>query len=177
MFACPQPCPFCVHAWTPGATVFFLLSHAATIIGAFLIAYFTHGFWVKEASYREQPRVILHSPFCPTSILRWSLSGKCHRKWSPMRILLAAHLCCHLQTHSCIMSPFYLTVTATSPCWMPIFREIYQQVAYTHACVVRLHGRRASTSTPLEIVYSTLPRVNDMAEEHVRIPAIRVAGN
>jgi hypothetical protein len=37
--------------------VFFLLSHAATIIGAFLIAYFTHGFWVKEASYREQPRV------------------------------------------------------------------------------------------------------------------------
>eukprot|EP00802_Teleaulax_amphioxeia_P018714 Tamp_18919.p1 GENE.Tamp_18919~~Tamp_18919.p1 ORF type:complete len:333 (+),score=74.06 Tamp_18919:48-1001(+) len=87
-----------------GATVFFLLSHAATIIFAFLIAYYTHGLWVKEASYREQPKV-----------------------------------------------------------------------EYTHTCAVKLQGRRASTNTPFELVYNTLPRMNDMAEEHVRIPTIRVS--
>ena len=37
-----------------GATVFFVLAHAATIVAAFLIAYYTHGFWVKESTYREQ---------------------------------------------------------------------------------------------------------------------------
>ena len=40
-----------------GATVFFFLAHALTIIAAFLTAYYTHGLWIKEATYREQPRV------------------------------------------------------------------------------------------------------------------------
>jgi hypothetical protein len=87
-----------------GATVFFLLAHAATIIFAFLIAYYTHGLWVKEASYREQPKV-----------------------------------------------------------------------AYTHTCAVKLQGRRVATNAPFELVYNTLPRMNDMAEEHVRVPTIRVS--
>ena len=43
--------------------MFFVLSHAATIVAAFLIAYYTHGFWVKESTYREQvalPRPRVH---------------------------------------------------------------------------------------------------------------------
>jgi len=58
-----------------------------------------------------------------------------------------------------------------------------QQVAYTHECLVKLQGQRAATSAtgtlsdPFEIVYSTIPTVNDIAQEHVRIPTLRVAGD
>lgn len=86
-----------------GATVLFFLAHVSTIIFAFLIAYYTHGLWVKEATYREQPKV-----------------------------------------------------------------------AYTHACAVKLQGMRTPLNTPFEIVYSTIASVNDMGEEYVRIPTLRV---
>mmetsp|Transcript_23028 Transcript_23028/g.51825 ORF Transcript_23028/g.51825 Transcript_23028/m.51825 type:complete len:204 (-) Transcript_23028:601-1212(-) len=39
------------------ATLFLFLAHAATIIFGFLIAYFSHGLWLKESFYREQPIV------------------------------------------------------------------------------------------------------------------------
>lgn len=89
-----------------GATVFCILSHAATIIFAFLIAYYTHGLWLKEASYREQPIV-----------------------------------------------------------------------SYTHTCAVKLQGMRRegnNVQTPFEIVYSTIDSMNDIAENTVRIPILRV---
>jgi len=86
-----------------GATVFFFLAHALTIIAAFLTAYYTHGLWIKEATYREQPRV-----------------------------------------------------------------------SYAHTCAVKLQGLTMPTNSPFELAFSTIPSVNDMAEQHVRVPTIRV---
>mmetsp|Transcript_16072 Transcript_16072/g.39092 ORF Transcript_16072/g.39092 Transcript_16072/m.39092 type:complete len:318 (+) Transcript_16072:17-970(+) len=87
-----------------GAHLFVLLSYIAVVIFAFLIAYFTHNLWVKEASYREQPHV-----------------------------------------------------------------------SYVSSLLVKLQGVRGASMTPFELMYSTIPTINDRAGESVRIPIVRSA--
>ena len=47
-------------------------------------------------------------------------------------------------------------------------------VSYAHTCSVKLQGINSKTQKAFELVYSTLPGINDMAEAAARVPVERV---
>ena len=47
-------------------------------------------------------------------------------------------------------------------------------MSYAHTCSVKLQGINSKTQKAFELVYSTLPGINDMAEAAARVPVERV---
>ncbi|EKX45550.1 hypothetical protein GUITHDRAFT_108424 [Guillardia theta CCMP2712] len=77
---------FCVHThpvkirfvapFFSSATLFVFLAHVSVIIFGFLIAYFSHGLWLKESFYREQPIVSYRDQYFLKLMGTNSTSGK-----------------------------------------------------------------------------------------------------